>query len=221
MSAQKQYAVTMTGETPLLMHQDNIVFGERVKAWAKDPANKGASTAGDDRTPAWTWIGYAYHDGQRLCMPSDNLMTMLREGGAKVPKKGKQTYKKDTQSGILLDDQAFALEVDGKEIPLSAIEPLLKESSFLKHVETAESLGFELLVKRARIGRAKHVRVRPMFRRWTLRGRLTVLDEEMSGITEDVLQQIFDYAGALCGLGDWRPSSGSSGTFGRFTAVVE
>lgn len=216
----KQYKISMTGLTPLLMHCDNLNFNEKIKKWANEPQNKGLSVAGDDRTPAWTWIGCLYHDGHTIGMPSDNLMTMLREGGARVPKQGKETYKKYTQSGIALDQQQFALTIDGAAVPMDNIRPLIGDSDFTTHLDTAESNGFELLVKRAAIGRSKHVRVRPMFRRWQLDGSLTVLDEEMSGLTQPVLQTIFDYAGSLCGIGDWRPSSGSSGTFGKFTATV-
>ena len=81
-------------------------------------------------------------------------------------------------------------------------------------------LGFELFVKRAKIGKAKHVRVRPMFRNWEAEGTLTVLDEEASGLKHANLQRILDLAGAMVGLGDWRPSSPTPGCYGRFTAQV-
>lgn len=218
----KQYRITLEGLSPLLMHNDNLSFGERVSAWRKDPANKEHSVSGDDRSPAWTWIGYLYHDGEVLGVAADNIMTMLREGGAKVRTgTGKETYKKHTQSGILLDQQQLELRVEGATIPVSSINGLIGVTSFTEHLDHVEGLGFELLVKRAKIGRAKHVRVRPLFRRWTLTGSLTVMDEEMSGLTQPILETIFNQAGALCGLGDWRPSSPSSGTFGRFTPFIE
>lgn len=50
----RRYEVTLKGESPLLMHKDNIEFGERIKKWQKDPKNKDLSVAGDDRSPAWT-----------------------------------------------------------------------------------------------------------------------------------------------------------------------
>ena len=77
----EQYQVTLKGLTPLLMHSDNLAFSERVQAWQKAPENKANSKAGDDRSPAWTWIGYLYHDGKHVGIPADNLMTMLREAG--------------------------------------------------------------------------------------------------------------------------------------------
>jgi len=62
----EQYQVTLKGLTPLLMHSDNLAFSERVTAWQKAPENKANSKAGDDRSPAWTWIGYLYHDGKHV-----------------------------------------------------------------------------------------------------------------------------------------------------------
>jgi len=218
----KQYTVTIKGESPLLMHQDNIAWSEKVRAWSKDPANRDKSVAGDDRTPCWTWLGYVYHDGKTIGMPSDNLMTMFREGGAKVPKGGKATFKKETQAGILIDQQQWELTIAGKPIQVANLNKIAKLEEFAEHIEAAEALGFELLVKRAKIGAAKHVRVRPLFREWELRGSFTVLDPERTGLTRQVLQTILDQAGALCGLGDWRPSSPKSpGVFGRFWATIE
>ena len=217
-----KYEITLFGETNLLMHKDNITFGEKVKAWQKDPNNKEHQVAGDDRSPAWTWIGYCYHDGKHLGIDADNIMTMLREGGAKVPTgKMKETYKKHTQAGIMLNSQQFDLFIGGKRVKIDKIKDLIGDMDFSKHIDVAEELGFELLVKRAKIGRAKNVRVRPMFSDWTAKGVITVMDEEISGLTHGVLQTILDQAGALCGLCDWRPSSPSSGVFGRFTATVK
>lgn len=218
----KQYQITLEGLSPLLMHKDNIAFSEKIQAWTREPENKANSVSGDDRTPPWTWIGYLYHDGHHVGIDSDNIMTMLREGGAKVlTGKGKETFKKQTQSGLMLDQQQFALYVEKTvEISMDDIRPLIGKMDFKAHLDTAEALGFELLVKRAKIGRAKHVRVRPMFRNWTASGTVTVLDEELTGLTGDVLQKILNQSGALCGLGDWRPSAPSSGTFGRFAPTV-
>ena len=218
----KQYKITLEGLTPLLMHNDNLTFTEKIMAWRKDPQNKENSISGDDRTPPWTWIGYLYHDGKNVGVSSDNIMTMLREGGAKVlTGKGKETYKKQSQSGIMLDQQQFDLYIGGNLVPIDKIKTLIGDMDFKKHIDTAEDLNFELLVKRAKIGRSKHIRVRPMFREWVLCGSLTVLDEELTGLTEGIMNTILRQAGSLCGLCDWRPSSPSSGTFGKFSPTVE
>ena len=218
----KQYRIELHGQTPLIMHGDNLAFTERIKQWREDPANKEHSVAGDDRSPAWTWLGYLYHNRKVVGMPADNLMTMLREGGAKVKTgAGRETYKKHTQSGIIIDGEQWDLVIDGECVDVAPFDDLLNERDFAKHMDLAEKHGFELLIKRATVGRAKHVRVRPMFRTWKLVGSLTVIDEELSGLTPQVLETILNQAGALVGLGDWRPSSPSkSGTFGRFTPEV-
>lgn len=217
-----QYKITLTGLTPLLMHNDNLAFTEKVQSWRKNPANKELSTSGDDRSPCWTWLGYAYHNTKVFGIPSDNMMTMLREGGAKV-KTGKkmETYKKHTQSGLILDQEQFDLYVNNKTVPIAPFQGLIGNNDFEEHLTMADDYGFELLVKRAKVGQAKHVRVRPMFRTWEARGTLTVLDEELSGLTQGILETVLAQAGALCGLCDWRPSSGKSGTFGRFEPTVE
>lgn len=218
-----QYLLTLTGMTPLIMHQDNLSFSEKIRAWQKDPANKEFSVAGDDRSPAWTWLGYVYHNRKSLGIPSDNIMTVLREGGAKVKTgKGTETYKKLSQSGIIVDQEQFDLLVNGKKIAVEGLNSLIGNREFNDHLEAAENAGFELFVKRAGVNRKKHVRVRPMFREWMAMGTITVIDSEVSGITQDILERILNQAGALCGLCDWRPSSPtSSGTFGKFAPTLE
>lgn len=219
----RQYQLTLEGITPLIMHQDNLRFMERIKAWQKDPANKEHSVAGDDRSPPWTWLGYLYHNRRVVGVPADNLMTMLREGGAKIKTgRGSETYKKQTQSGIGVDGEQFELHVGGKTIGVEPLNALIGDMDFNAHIDAAEDHGFELLVKRAKVGQSKHVRVRPMFRQWVAVGTVTVFDEDLSGLTQPVLASVLNQAGALCGLGDWRPSSPKApGSFGKFAPTLE
>jgi hypothetical protein len=216
----RQYSVTLTGLTPLLMHHDNITSCEMLKKWRSAPGNKAVGVAGDDRSPAFTWIGSLYSDGGRVSIPADNLMTMLREGGSKCPTgKGQKTFKAQTQSGIVVDQGQWDLETPKGKIEFSKIKPLMDEMDFEVHEKTAQDLGFMLFVKRARIGAAKHIRVRPRFDRWSASGTVTVLDE---AITTETLQMILDYAGTYCGMCDWRPSSPRSpGSFGKFEATIK
>lgn len=204
------------------MHQDNLSWCETMKKWESDPANRAGSVKGDDRSPAWRWIGYAYCEDGKVVVPSDNLMTVLREGGKRCPTgKGQGTFKSQTQSGLVVDQCAWPLiTASGKEIPWSEIELLIDNSDFSEHEQKCRELGFELFVKRAKIGAAKHVRVRPRFGPgWTCSGSITVLDEM---ITFDVLKNILTFAGRYAGIGDWRPSSPKSpGSFGKFTAEIE
>jgi hypothetical protein len=217
----KRYEVTITGTNPLLMHADSVEWADQIKAWQKDPENKKASVAGDDRSPAWSWVGALYHDGQVIAVPSDNLMTMMREGGAMVPvpgAKGNKSFKAQTQSGLLVNEAYWPLVVNGAAIPMGEIKELLNETDFTKHQETAQRLGFELFVKRARINRAKHIRVRPRFDTWQASGTISVFDDQ---ITTEILGVILDMGGKYKGLGDWRPSSPTPGPFGTFTTEIK
>lgn len=215
----RKYAVTLTGETPLLMHQDNLQWAEAMKKWSKDPANKSESVAGDDRSPAWRWIGNLYVENNIIVMPSDNLMTMLREGGKRCPTgKGQSTFKAQTQSGIMVDQSAWPVCVNNQQISYTPIDNLIGNKNFEDHEYAVSKLGFTLFVKRAKIGMAKHVRVRPRFDTWTCSGSVTVFDDM---ITTEVLRDIIKFAGFYAGIGDWRPSSPKSpGSFGKFSATI-
>ena len=217
----RRYAITISGQTPLLMHWDNIEWADRLDEWKNDPGNKKNSKAGDDRSPAWRWVGSMYHDGAHVAVPNDNLMRCLMEGGAMVPvpggKSGK-TFKALTQSGMMVAEPFWPVLIDGAAVPMSAINPLLKVEDFGKHKEAVSALGFRLHVKRAKIGASKHIRVRPCFDRWEVRGTVSVWDDQ---ITERVLADILRYAGQYKGLGDWRPGGKTPGSFGMFEAAVK
>lgn len=214
-----RYEVTLTGTSPLLMHADDVQWGDALKAWRDDPANKGQSVAGDDRSPAWTWIGYCYHDGAVLGIPSDNLMTAFRDGGVLVPSgKGKGTLKRATQSGILVDQVLWPLTSRGTRISIADVQSLSDERNFTAMIERARKIGIELFVKRAKIGTSKHVRVRPRWDEWSVTGTITVLD---SAITRQKLEALLAYSGRYAGVCDWRPGSPKSpGPFGMFEAKV-
>jgi hypothetical protein len=203
------------------MHNDNDMFFDRnVMPWRNDPANKAKSTAGDDRSPAWTWMAYLYTENNQVVVPADNLMTMLREGGAKCPTgKGKTTFKRQTQSGLVVDQSAWPVMVNGRTIQYEPFKKLIGEEDFFAHDEFAADSGFMLFVKRAVVGRARHTRVRPRFDRWQLSGTITVLDDT---ITTDALERILVFGGMYAGLCDWRPSSRSApGPYGKFTVELK
>lgn len=217
----RQYRITITGTQPLLHHQDSIEWADEMSAWKDSKDNKKESKAGDDRSPAWRWLGALYHDGKHIVMPVENIMRCLMEAGAMVPipgaKNGK-TFKAQTQSGILPGAVAWPLLIDGKSVPVAKILKLVGEKDFTKHKETAVSHGFSLFLKRAKIGQSKHIRVRPKFERWQLSGDLTVTDEQ---ITTEVLSDIVEMGGTYKGLGDWRPGGKTPGSFGMFEGKAE
>lgn len=217
----RTYEVHITGTTPLLMHWDNIEWADQMEEWKNSPSNKKGSKAGDDRSPAWRWIGSMYHDGKQIVIPSDNLSSCTMGGGAMVPvpggKNGK-TFKSQSQSGMMIGETEWPLLINGKAVPVDGIMKLMDEPDFKQHKATCEKLGFMLFIKRAKIGASKHVRVRPRFDNWEARGTIIVTDDQ---ITESVLADILEYGGRYKGLGDWRPGAKTPGPHGMFKAEVK
>ena len=216
----RTYKVTFTGKTPLLMHHDNIEWADFMDEWKSDPANKKHSKAGDDRTPAWRWLGCCYHDGKLLGIPSANIMRCLMEGGAMVPvpggKSGK-TFKAQTQSGMMSQEPLWPLRVENDTITWKSIEQLKDVPKFAAHKKAAQDFGFDLLVKRAKIGSSKHIRVRPQFSNWSISGTFVIWDEQLD---EKALLNILEYAGQYKGLCDWRPGGRTPGPYGTFEAKL-
>lgn len=211
-----RYEFTLTGKSAMLMHYDDVEWSDTVNEWVYDPTNtkKKGETSGDDRRPAWKWIGYCYHDGGHLAIPGTNFTACLKKAGSRVPMGQKKTLKELAVSGILIEDEYLKFFNGGKQIPHKPIWELRQVNDFHEHVDAVAKMGFKLFVKRAPIGMGKHVRVRPRFDEWAVKGTLEVTAHE---ITADVLDSLFAQAGRV-GLGDWRPGSPKSpGPFGMFT----
>ena len=216
----RTYEIEIEGTTPLLMHWDDVNWADKMDAWRHDARNKKVSKAGDDRTPAWRWVGSTYHDGKVVAMPADNVMRALMEGGAMVPVpggRGGKTFKAQTQSGMMISTAFLPLDAGDGPIPIDDINALMKVDDFEIHKQAVQQMGFSLFVKRAKIGTSKHIRVRPRFDRWKLSGSISVWDDQ---ITRDVLTDIIGFAGQFKGLGDWRPGGKTPGSFGMFTGKV-
>lgn len=213
------YRFRLIGATPLLMHADDVLASDVVSSWRKDQKNKAVSVPGDDRSPPWTWQTYLYHDGGRLAIPSENIMPMLRHAASKIPaKKGRGTYRDLSQSGISLPESYCRFTSNGKPIPIAEINRF-KDEPFRVHLEEARKLGFDLLIKRAKLSTSKNVRVRAMFSSWEVSGEIVVSEPALD---EDLIRTMFGLAGRVSGLGDWRPSSPRSpGPYGMFTAEIE
>jgi len=211
----KKYAFTLVGSSALLMHKDDVLESDRLKIWQRDPANKDVSVAGDDRSPPWTWQCYLYHDGIHVAMPSDNLAACIRTAAAKIKiGKGAKTYKEISQSGIFFTENFQKFTIDDRQLSIKTIisaEPL----PFTDHLDMARRMGFKLFVKRARVNKAKSVRVRPMFDGWKVEGTFLVQEFAERELTEEVLKKIWGLAGFV-GLGDWRPGGLTPGRFGMF-----
>lgn len=212
----REYGFTLKGKMPLLMHADDVDQSDKLAVWRKDPANKNRSQAGDDRSPVWTWRTYLYSDGEHICMPSDNIMVALRQAGSSMILKKQKTFKEISQSGLLITAEHCDFFTNGHQVLMAALTGH-DDAAFTRQIEVAEANDFKLFCKRARVGTSKHIRVRPRFDDWEVRGRIQVLRPE---ITFDVLSQLFELAGHV-GLCDWRPGCKTPGNFGMFSAVIQ
>jgi len=204
-----------TGTMPLLMHADDIEWSDRLQEWRKRPENKNVSVPGDDRSPPWGWMSCLYSDGEHLAIPSGNISAGLRSAGARLIMKKQKTFKEATQSELRMDGEFCDLFVEKKQIKFADLESLAS-LTFAQQAEAVQKHGFRLFLKRARIGTSKHVRVRPRFNTWTVRGSLETFAPEL---TFEVLTQLFEIGGKL-GLCDWRPGCKTSGPFGMFTSKL-
>jgi hypothetical protein len=214
----RRYDVVLTGVTPFIMHADNFDQQAKLDSWRKHPDNKEKSVKGDDRSPSWTWQTYLYTDGEAVVLPQENLRSCLMQAGGKCAKtKGKGSMKTDAVSSILFDTPFLPFLCNGKTIYMTDVLAIDSEV-FLDHVPLAQKLGMELFAKRAAVGTAKHVRVRPLFRAWTVTTTVEVVSD---AIDKDMLNTIFAVAGKYVGLGDWRPSAKKSpGPYGQFTVKI-
>lgn len=213
-----RFKFTLTGRTPLLLHADSIEWADMMTAWKNNPKNASQSVAGDDRTPAWRWLGSLYNDGVRLVLPSDNIATCILKAGAMMPTGKKQgTYKKEVCM-MAIEEPYCTLLVNSREIAWSSIEPMMRIDDFAKHRETALALGIRLHMKRASVGQSKHIRVRPMIERWSVSGHFGIWDDKLAKAIGGILA----LGGVRVGLCDWRPGAPKApGPYGTFNAEVQ
>lgn len=217
----RKYRIELKGTQPLLMHPDDIAWSDAMDAWKVDKDNMKTSKAGDDRSPAWRWIGNLYQDGQHIILPTENILKSVMGAGAMVRVPGGRagkTFKSQTQSGIMATSVGWPLLINGKPIRYEPFKKLIGNKDFEVHQQAAHDAGFELFLKRAKIGANKHVRVRPRFDIWSATGDMIVTDEQ---ITAPILADIFESAGIYKGVGDWRPGGRTPGNYGMYTAIVK
>lgn len=236
MAEVQTHTLTLIGDNELLMDRDNLTFAEQLKRWQLDPANKDQQIAGDDRAPAWAWLGKLHYEdvtpARLVGIPMGMLAACIRDGAAMIrhpTARNNKTLKDISQSGILFMQALFPITVkrggeDGEWHSISYTilhDKLRQEPDFLLHQAVAQDIGCTLDVRRAKPpGRSqgRHVRVRPAFIPWRVICEVKVLDEI---ITPDLLLQIFTYAGRYKGLGNWRPSTPKAGAYGTFSVTME
>lgn len=209
----------LKSKSPLIMCRDDVMVADALES-ARKSMGKAKKKAGDDRSPPWSWHTKVYHDGDRVVMPADNMMSCIRKAAQAVPYGKNSNYKALSQSGLLiLGDLDF--QTRKGHVSWNVIEQWREnDTSFADQSDqfTKADPDCTLFVKRVKLNSSKNIRVRPMFKNWTIRGRIIITSAEISFET---LKEFFRIAGDRVGLGDWRPSAEKSpGPYGRFEAKL-
>lgn len=176
----------LTGVFPLLMHNGQLA--DPMNKWAKE-LSKYAKGKSKDLIEARRieFLGSLYlDDKKRPCLTADMVYSCIIEG-AKARKMGKAA-----KAAVVEAAPTFALEYDGPKDPIKLFE----------HGEFGDYRG-------VRVGNARVMRSRPIFRGWSAEIAVLLNDGLMS---LDELDLAVERAGLACGLGDYRPR------FGRFKA---
>jgi hypothetical protein len=187
--------IRLQGVSPLLCHNGQTADPRNTYAKAmKAVSSKRKKTDADlDELARLEWLAGLYRSGAELVIP-DYVLESTMIGGAKKSKRGPQA-----KCGLFFTEHAV-LDFTGKPA----------EINDQKLAEMFESGDFTHTIG-VRVGMAKVMRTRPIFRGWSL--------EATAQYDPDVLnhrdiEEIAVDAGKLVGLGDWRPKHG------RFDAEV-
>lgn len=188
----KTIKLKFTGIRPLLMHNGGLA--DRLNPYAaaikKITAKKTNRTEEDyaeqDRLE---WFGGIYwsDDLNSIALPCDNIEAALKEGARKV-KLGKKF-----EAGVLLSETEVMLDHRKRG---KSREEIYKDPAYISRVG--------IVVNNGRV-----MRIRPMIPTgWSL---TFTVEYDGSVVDAEQIVSAAKEAGALVGLGDWRPK------FGRFT----
>lgn len=194
----KTMKVTWTGIRPLVLHNGLLAdpTNPYVVASKKLTAKKNKKTDADNEEIArLEWMGGLYlgADAKTLVIPSDNIERCIQEGAKK------SRLGKDVQAAVFCSEPEVT--INHKDITGRAPESLYTDKS-----------GRFTLRKGVKVTTSRVIRTRPLIPSgWSLSFEV---EYDESIINPRNLEQSMRDAGALVGLGDWRPK------FGRFSVEV-
>jgi hypothetical protein len=181
--------IALTGERALLMHSARTVdpLDPVTRELGRLTSKRMKTLADHEQIARVEWHGGLWLNQGRPCIPPEAIEAAFVEG-AKTRNKGKAA-----QAGFICKGPAL-LEYDGPQ----DVDTLW----------TDERFRFRCPV---RIGNARTIRTRPMFRAWRAE-----IEAEFLGslLSREMVVEFFQVSGACKGIGDWRPK------FGRFRVDV-
>lgn len=184
--------IKITGTRPFLSHNDTLSDPlNPLTKYHKSLSSKRKKTDEDYALLAESQlVTSCYYDEQLGFVMNGEMIEACIKSGAKLNKLGKVIDR-----AIMLTDVVFPMTI--KNCPVNPQE-LAKNPDFI-------------YAKSVKIGTARVMSYRPIFRDWSVEFGL-MFDEEQ--ITKEELLMVLENAGNLCGVGDWRPR------FGRFSVEV-
>lgn len=176
----------LTGVVPLIMH--NGQMADPLNKWTKlisEISSKKPKTEADlEEMARLEFLGGLYVNGDGPCIPGDILEATIysRGGAARKHRMGKQA-----QAGMFCTGD-YNLEYDGPRDPLK----LYDSRDFIYRTAV-------------RIGQAKVMRTRPIFKQWASEVSITFNPDIVDG--DDIMKWMYT-AGAEVGFMDRRPKYG-------------
>lgn len=195
-----KFKVTLTGTTPLLMHNAQLSddFNPIVRDIKRLNAKRTKKTDEDKVEVArLEFVGGLYYDSELgPVMPAKNL-------NATILNAAKITRERPTvvRAGLIFDSLVYRLDYDGPR----DLENLWGEG-------TSQFVSRESIAVQA----ARVMRTRPVFNEW---GVSLTAEFDTSELDPDRFAEFVVKAGRMVGLGDWRPEK--NGQYGRFAADIE
>ena len=195
MSNLPEIKIHMQGVSPLLCHNGQTADPRNTYAKAmKAVSSKRKKTDADfDELARLEWLAGIYRSADDLVIP-DYVIESAMIAGAKKSKRGPQA-----KCGLFFTEHAL-LEFDGKPDAINddTLAGMFESGQF------THTIG-------VRVGMAKVMRTRPIFRNWSCIA-IAQYDPDVLNLRD--IEEIAADAGKLVGIGDWRPKHG------RFLAEV-
>ena len=187
--------ITISGESPLLCHNGQTADPRNTYAKAmKAVSSKRKKTDADfDELARLEWLAGLYRFRDEIVIP-DYVLEAVFINGAKKSKRGPQA-----KCGLFFTDHAV---LDFPNKPEQINDDTLSE--MFDSGEYTHTVG-------VKVGMAKVMRTRPMFRHWSMNATAS-FDPDVLNLRD--IEEIAVDASKLVGIGDWRPKHG------RFTAGI-
>lgn len=177
----------LTGVSPLVMHNGRLAnpLDPMAKALKRVTGKRAKTDADHEEMARIEFLGGLYVGEDGPCIPGELIEATLI-AAAKKSKRGPQA-----KAG-LLSDGMHRIDYDGPRAP----DDLWADERFR-------------LTVGVRVGQARVMRTRPIFRDWSAEIFVDFLPDQLNRAE---VAEMVGVAGSIVGLGDWRPR------FGRFTA---